>query len=179
MAEPSREAPRLMVPVILDPARARIGLAGRGELFERRLAWLRDGGADPVVFDRAPGTEELSGLQVLWTVGLEAEVSEDLARRARALGVLVNVEDVMHLCDFHTPSVVRRGSLLMTVSTGGRSPGLAARLRRHLEALFPADWTERVEQAAGARRGWRAEGLDGRTTAGLTETMIRDRGWLP
>ncbi|WP_328702940.1 precorrin-2 dehydrogenase/sirohydrochlorin ferrochelatase family protein [Arenibaculum pallidiluteum] len=190
------ETPRLMVPLVLDPVRVRIGLAGGGPLLARRLAWLRDGGGDPAVYAPAPDAElealagpalrrrlpdpaETAALQVLWVAGLAEPEAERLAAQARALGVLVNVEDVMPLCDFHTPSVVRRGSLLLTVSTGGKSPGLAAKLRRYLEALFPAEWTERVEQSARARRGWRAEGLDGRTTAELTGAMARDRGWLP
>jgi len=55
---------------------------------------------------------------------------------ARNAGALVNIEDAKPLCDFHVPSLVRRGDLVMTVSTAGRSPGLARRLRRHLEKLF-------------------------------------------
>ena len=57
---------------------------------------------------------------------LSSEISAALAGRARAQGILVNVEDEPLLCDFHVPATVRRGDLLLTVSSAGRSPGLVA-----------------------------------------------------
>ncbi len=62
--------------------------------------------------------------------------SARLAQLARDAGVLVNVEDVPDLCDFHVPAAVRRGDLLLTVSTGGRAPGLSRILREWLETPF-------------------------------------------
>ena len=56
-----------------------------------------------------------------WTLvffGLQS-IAAGMAARCRALGRLVNVEDVKPLCDFHTPSQVRRGDLLLSISTGG------------------------------------------------------------
>ncbi len=64
--------------------------------------------------------------------------------RARALGVLVNVEDVLPLCGFHVPAVVRRGDLLLTASAGGQVPGLARALRESLADQFGPEWTDRV-----------------------------------
>jgi precorrin-2 dehydrogenase/sirohydrochlorin ferrochelatase len=88
------------------------------------------------------------------------------------------VEDVKHLCDFHTPSQVRRGDLLLSISTGGRSPGLAQRLRRYLEDLFQPDWEDHLDELARARDGWRAEGADMETVVRRTVEMIEKRGWL-
>ena len=65
-------------------------------------------------------------LQLLFVAGLPEGEARHLAGRARALGVLVNVEDVLPLCDFHVPAMVRRGDLLLTASTGGAVPGPGA-----------------------------------------------------
>ncbi len=48
-------------------------------------------------------------------------------------GILVNAVDDPPNCDFYVPSVIRRGSLVVTVSTEGKSPLYAKKLRRKLE----------------------------------------------
>ena len=74
-------------------------------------------------------------------VGVSVDLARELAARARRLKVLVNVEDVLPLCDFHVPAIVRRGELLLTASTGGQVPGLARRLREALAEQFGPEWT--------------------------------------
>jgi siroheme synthase-like protein len=50
---------------------------------------------------------------------------------------LVNVVDKPELCTFIVPSVLRRGDVTVSISTGGKSPGLAQALRKHIERLTP------------------------------------------
>jgi precorrin-2 dehydrogenase/sirohydrochlorin ferrochelatase len=104
-----------------------VGLAGEGEARQRRLSMLRQSGVEPVPV--ASDAVSFDGLSVLYVAGLEPLAAGELARRARAARVLVNVEDRPELCDFHVPAIVRRGDLAFTVSTSGRAPGLARRLR--------------------------------------------------
>nr|WP_243846454.1 NAD(P)-dependent oxidoreductase [Rhizomicrobium palustre] len=120
----------------------------------------------------------LEGLSVLFVAGLGADLSEDLARRARALGILVNVEDVPHLCDFHVPAIVRRGDLVFSVSTKGRSPALARRLREWLESQFGPEWETRLEELAVLRETLRADGVHGEALAGSVRGVIEEKGWL-
>ena len=93
----------------------------------------------------------LAGLRVLFVAGLERPVAAALAASARNAGVLVNVEDVPELCDFHVPANVRRGELVFTVSTCGRAPGLARRLREWLESAFGPEWSGRLDDVSAAR----------------------------
>ena len=56
-----------------------------------------------------PDAEWLREFDVVWVADMDADSSAAIARAARAVGTLVNVEDNRPYCDFHTPSVVRRG----------------------------------------------------------------------
>ncbi len=64
-------------------------------------------------------------------------VSETVARQARARGILVNVADTPDLCDFYLGSIVRRGSLKIAISTNGKSPTIAKRLKEEIGNMIP------------------------------------------
>ena len=107
---------------------------------------------------RLPGAAELARFALLWIADLPIAEAAPLARAARAGGCLVNVEDVVAFCDFHNPSQVRRGDLLLTVSTAGKSPGLAARIRAQLARAFGPEWAERLERIGAQAQGLAARG---------------------
>ena len=134
-----------MIPLMLNPALVRLGLCGEGPLTLRRLKWLRDCGANPIVFAPDPSDElaiaagvslrrsipdhkELTTLSALWIADFASDIANPLADLARATRVLVNVEDVMDYCDFQTPAIVRRGRLTLSISTGGASPAIASNI---------------------------------------------------
>lgn len=79
------------------------------------------------------------------------ETNEAVYRACAAHGVVCNSVDDPEHCDFIYPAVARRGVLQIAVSTGGRSPALAARLRRELERRFGPEWGAWVEDL-GRRR---------------------------
>src|SRR6185312_668859 len=65
--------------------------------------------------------------------------SEDVAREARSRGILVNVADTPDLCDFYLGSVVRRGNLKIAISTNGKSPTVAKRLKEEIGNMIPEE----------------------------------------
>ncbi len=73
---------------------------------------------------------------------------------------------------------MRRGDLLLTVSTGGRSPGLAARIRRELERSFGPEWAARLERLGARRSAWKRRGRPLAELARLSDAMIDRQGWL-
>jgi precorrin-2 dehydrogenase/sirohydrochlorin ferrochelatase len=158
----------------------RAGLAGAGDGFARRLAVMKAGGVEePVMFSAAlPSAAELAKLQILFVTGLDAAKSRALAEAAREAGVLVNVEDVPELCDFHVPAQVRRGDLLLAISTAGRSPALSRVLREDLEDRFGPEWGERLDEIAGLRQAWRAQGAAASEVSQRTRALLAERGWL-
>jgi precorrin-2 dehydrogenase / sirohydrochlorin ferrochelatase len=185
-----------MVPISLDPRALNLGLTGHGPAALRRWHLLQDGGAkraacfadEPDAALRAsagehyhaglPSEDDLSRLDVLWIVGMPDEQAVALAARARRHKVLVNVEDRREHCSFHNAAEVRRGALLLTVSTDGRSPGLAQRIRTYLSQTFGPEWGDRLETLGNQRDEWRSNGDDLPALAAKTEVFLQQKGWL-
>ena len=88
------------------------------------------------------------------------EVHVEIFNEARRRGVLCNIVDVPALCDFYYPAVVQRGALQIAISTSGRSPALAQRLRKELEEQFGPEYEEWMEQLGDARDEQDAENTD-------------------
>lgn len=182
-----------MIPVMLDPQRLRIGLAGRDTLAVRRLGWFRHFGATPVLYSDTPGgtfaeaagdvliprlpdAGDLAALDLLWIADLDHDTAADLAARARRAKVLVNVEDDVPLCDLHTPAVVKRGRLVIAAGTGGASPAVASVVRAKLEEAFPENWGQVLEDIAAARARLRAEGVHGAELAADAKARLAAAG---
>ena len=70
---------------------------------------------------------------------------------AGSLGILLNVVDKPDQCNFYVPSTIRRGELMITISTGGQLPALAKRLRQQLEQQFPIEWSTLLKLLGEAR----------------------------
>jgi siroheme synthase-like protein len=64
-------------------------------------------------------------------------VSATIAHDAKEAGVLVNVADTPDLCDFYLSSVIRKGNLKIAISTNGKSPTIAKRLKEELGGMIP------------------------------------------
>ncbi|MBL0929323.1 MAG: hypothetical protein IBJ15_04270 [Alphaproteobacteria bacterium] len=146
-----------MLPINLDAAKLPIALVGDGKRAARRLELLVEAGALRV--SRVPPDGDFSGYRIVYIADFDEDRSREIAARARAAGALVNVEDVTELCDFHTPALIRRGDLTVTVATGGRAPGLAGALAAYLGKMFGAAGRSasacwKPSAAIGARRAW-------------------------
>ena len=166
-----------MLPIHLDAANLPIALIGAGPRAARRLELLRESGATQVV--RVAPDGNLAGYRIVYIADLDEALSREIAAQARAAGALVNVEDMTELCDFHTPAIMRRGDLTVTVATGGRAPGLAGVLAAYLGKLFGTAWSMRLDLLEAKRRTWRAQGFDHRAIREATARELDQTGWLP
>jgi precorrin-2 dehydrogenase/sirohydrochlorin ferrochelatase len=185
-----------MLPLMLDLRRLPVALIGGGEAACRRLALLEAAGAEdltvyaPVPIPalaraagarlcrRLPATRELAAARLVFIGDKVTPESAALAATARALGALVHVEDAPALSDAHAPAVVRRGDLVIAVSTGGRSPGLARKVKRFLGRLFGPEWQGRLDALAAMRQAWRAAGAGPEAVSRWTEDWVDRQGWL-
>lgn len=73
------------------------------------------------------------------------ELNADIARRCREQRILVNVADTPELCDFYMGGIVTKGNVKIGISTNGKSPTLAKRLRELLEEILPEEVDELSE----------------------------------
>jgi precorrin-2 dehydrogenase/sirohydrochlorin ferrochelatase len=154
-------------------------VVGGGPVAERKVAGLLEAGArltvvSPAVTSRLAdwaraerirligrdyAASDLVGHSVVFVATDDGRVNADVARDARAAGVLVNAADDPAHCDFILPAVLRRGELTVAVSTGGASPALARTVRDELDAyLDREDYTALARVAADARRTLRDRG---------------------
>lgn len=184
-----------MIPIFVSPQTVRIALVGRGERALARLSWLREAGAAPAVwsdqptnaFAAAAGAGLLRGLpssadvrkaHLIWVADLPPDLATALAASAREAGVLINVEDVKDLCDFHSPALVRRGALTLAAGTGGASPAVARAARERLEQAFPPAWGEALQSIAQARTVLRQSGASSTALAADARAQLANRGLI-
>jgi len=74
-----------------------------------------------------------------------------LARKAHAVGALINIIDKPEFCQFQFGSIVNKSPLVIGISTSGAAPVLAQNVRSLLEAVLPADIQARAKRAASIR----------------------------
>jgi precorrin-2 dehydrogenase / sirohydrochlorin ferrochelatase len=180
-----------VIPIHLDPTHLRIGLVGNGRLALKRYNWLISLNSKPNVWSvepdeslraalggdlrpHLPTQADLQSLSVLWIADLEQPAAGELAARARAAKVVVNVEDDLPFCDFHTPAIVKRGSLVASIGTNGTSPAAAGFLRRLLSAALPAAWDDVLADLNKLRTSLRRTGATPRAVIAASYAYLDD-----
>lgn len=104
-----------------------------------RLKAMRDNGRiSHVAREFARG--DLEGAFLAFAATDSAAVNSAVAEEAKARGILADIADAPELGAFTLPAVARRGDLQIAVSTGGKSPALARRLREELEARYGPEY---------------------------------------
>lgn len=82
-------------------------------------------------------TDDLQGKDVVILATDDQEMHKKIVKETRRQNILTNVADTPDLCDFYLGSVVQKGDLKIGISTNGKSPTLAKRLRELFTELFP------------------------------------------
>lgn len=93
---------------------------------EDRIVW----------WQRSYRTGDLDGVFLAVAATDQPDVQRQIAEDAAKLPVLLNCVDNPSVCDFQVPSQMRRGGLLITISTGGASPAFSRKIRERLETEF-------------------------------------------
>jgi precorrin-2 dehydrogenase len=117
-------------------------------------------------------------MEAMWLVIAATDdpaVNRAVYQAGEAAGIWVNGADDPANCSFTLPSVVRRGDLQVTVSTGGRSPALATWLRRRLEGEIGPEYAVLLDLLAAEREGLKAAG---RSTEGVDWQSALDSDML-
>lgn len=146
---PKRPPSAALFPIFLKLAGRSCVVIGGGRIGAQKIAALLEAGAQVTVVDPAPSPEvleldsnrtivcqrreyvssDLDGAYMVIVATSIPELNRQIVSDAHGRGALVNVVDVPDLCDFYYPAVVRRGPLAIAISSQGKSPLLAQRLR--------------------------------------------------
>lgn len=95
---------------------------------------------------------DLDGAFIVFSATNDSDVNAEVFREAEQKGLLINAVDDPPNCSFFVPSFVRKGDLLFSLSTGGASPAMAARLRREIEKHIPEGIEIVLEKLKNARK---------------------------
>jgi siroheme synthase-like protein len=120
------------------------------ELIPEVRAYVDDGRAEHI--DRPFEAGDTDGNWLVMVATDDGAVNRSVADEARANGILVNAADDASNCDFILGSLVKRGSLQVTASTGGGSPAMARWLRERLEEFLSEDVADLADLLADVRR---------------------------
>jgi siroheme synthase-like protein len=133
---------------------------------------------------------DLDGASLVIAATSAPGVNEAVYREADRLGVLCNAVDDIEHCHFYYGSIVQRGDLQIAISTNGKSPALAQRLRQELEARFGPEYGPWLERLGAERERIRTNGGDTESSGLLLHQLASevsfeqflntaDRGALP
>ena len=145
-----------MFPIFLKLEGRRVLVVGAGKVAEGKISGLLHAGASLLVVapeatfqiqrwaweghitwkSRTFEPSDLDQVSLVVAATSSTETNAQVFKSARERNIFCNAVDDPANCDFYYPAVLNRGDLQIAISTNGRSPALAQRLRQELEQQF-------------------------------------------
>ena len=97
-------------------------------------------------------THDLDGQFLVIGATDNQELNFNIHAEAERRGLLCNIADRPKACNFILPSIVNRGDLIIAISTSGKSPAFAKKMRKHLEAEFGDEYAEFLSLMGAIRK---------------------------
>lgn len=187
-----------LYPVFLKTSHLKILIVGGGNVAEEKLHFLTKSSPDARITILAPRINHetwqlaksfnariiqdaydpkyLRGFHVVIATTDDTEVNKNIYHDCRALDKLVNVADNPPLCDFYMGGIVTKGHVKVAISTNGKSPTTAKRLRQFFEEVIPEDINAMVKNLHDYRKKLKGDfeyKVDRMNR--LTETLVSNR----
>ena len=165
-------------PVFLDIAGKPVVVIGGGNIAHVKVAGLLKAGAEVTVVspelneemaalsaegrfrhhqrDYEPG--DLEGYTLAFVATDDRSVNATVADEGKERKVWVNAVDDPPYCDFIMPGIAQKGDLIIAISTSGRSPAMARKMREEIEEFLTEDYAAMLELAAEVRAELREQG---------------------
>ncbi|MBW2639218.1 MAG: bifunctional precorrin-2 dehydrogenase/sirohydrochlorin ferrochelatase [Deltaproteobacteria bacterium] len=180
-------------PVNLDIRNRNCLVVGGGDVGTRKVMTLLDCGAMVVVVSPAV-TEKIEELSNKGLIKLEGrgfkptdldqmflvigatdnpELNRQIHTEAERLGMLCNIADRPEVCNFILPAIVNRGDLIIAISTSGKSPAFAKKMRKDLEKKFGTEYAEFLTLMGGIRTKLLSEDHEPEAHKHLFENLIK------
>jgi precorrin-2 dehydrogenase/sirohydrochlorin ferrochelatase len=159
-------------PINLDIKNRECLVVGAGGVGTRKVKTLVDCGANvtvvsPVLSDeilsleeknkikvkkRHYQTKDLEGMFLVIGATGDESINRKISLDADRLNLLCNIADLPEACNFILPSIVERGDLIISISTSGKSPAFAKRLRKDLEKEFGEEYAQLLRIMGNIRK---------------------------
>ena len=102
--------------------------------------------------ERSYQSNDLSGMFLVIGATNDEELNRQISSDADRLNTLCNIADRPEVCNFILPSIVHRDDLVITISTSGKSPALAKKLRKALENQFGEEYGQLLRLMGAIRK---------------------------
>ncbi|MEA1970604.1 MAG: bifunctional precorrin-2 dehydrogenase/sirohydrochlorin ferrochelatase, partial [Thermodesulfobacteriota bacterium] len=159
-------------PISLDISNEKCVVVGGGDVTERKVIRLLECGARVILVGKTitPGLrvmkdeeaiehvpddyseKHIEGAFLVIGATDRDDVNERIYRDSRSRGILVNIVDEPARCNFIVPAIFRRKDLMIAVSTGGKSPALARKLRENMEGKYGPEYGILLDIMGNLRR---------------------------
>jgi siroheme synthase-like protein len=126
------------------------------ELNEEMAALKTEGRFRHIDRDYEPG--DLEGYTLAFVATDDRSVNATVADEGKARKVWVNAVDDPPYCDFIMPGIAQKSDLIIAISTSGRSPAMARKMREEIEEFLTDDYVAMLELAAEVRAELREQG---------------------
>ncbi len=183
------------LPINLDVRGRKVVLVGAGSVAERKCFSLLEAGAEVTLigpnivpglkklategkiqhFDREYRQGDLENSVLVFAATDRYEVNSAVATDAANLGIPANIADAPERSTFISPAFMSRGELLISVSTGGKSPALAQKIRKELESAYGPEYNPAIRLLGAVREKLLTEKRDSQYNKRLiVELVSRD-----
>ena len=154
-------------PLCINLEDKRFLIVGYGRIAKRKLKAISEFTSNIKIITKDPTEEKLGkgieivnkcfdekdieGMDFVITATGSREQDEAIVAACKSRGIPVNAADDREECDFFLPGIIKRGDLVVSVSTSGKSPAYSKHLREQIEDVIP-DNIEKVLDIMGELR---------------------------
>lgn len=106
---------------------------------------LCNGNPNITILEKEFEESDIQNQQIIIAATNDKILNKKIYDVAKSKNILINVADTPELCDFYLSSIVTKGNLKIAISTNGKSPTLAKRMREMFEQILPENIDELLE----------------------------------
>jgi hypothetical protein len=129
------------------------------------------------VKQKAFAASDLDDANIALAATNDAELNDHIVTAAHERRLLVNIADKPDLCDFYLGSIVQKGDLKLAISTNGKSPTVAKRLRQVLDEALPDEIDTTLQQMSQLRASLNGDFTEKvKTLNEVTAVLVSDKG---
>jgi precorrin-2 dehydrogenase/sirohydrochlorin ferrochelatase len=181
-------------PAYLDIRNRRCLVVGGGGVGTRKVKTLLDCGAHVTIISpqisrqlikladnnrvsikkRSYQSGDLESIFLVISATDDEKLNRQISRDAEKRGLLCNIADRPEICNFILPSVVHRGDLTISISTAGRSPAMAKKLRQDLEKQYGEEYADFLRLMGAIRQKLLSQAHEPEAHKSLFEQLINN-----